>query len=153
MSSGSARGRKNSMRVVLPQSLSSYQREISEPISCVKEDQFPHRELFMLDKAYCLAWVHTYSGLSKNRMHSIESQCLSIWQYCHVLPLYKQKETSECKKWNDIHTSSDYNVYGMIRNFTTDCTSNNKRYPATDYYKHLVVMATVQKMQMTRLIF
>lgn len=54
---------------------------------------------------------------------------------------------------NDIHTSSDYDVYGLIGNFTTDCTSNNKRYPATDYYKHLVAMATVQKMQMTRLIF
>lgn len=140
------------MRVVLPQSLSSYQREISEPISCVKEDQFPHRELFMLDKAYCLAWVHTYSGLSKNRMHSVESQCLSIWQYCHVLYTSKKKQVS-VRNEDDVWISFDYDVYGMIRNFTTDCTSNNKCYPATDYYKHLVVMATVQKMQMTRLIF
>lgn len=141
------------MRVVLPQSLSSYQREISEPIFCVKEDQFPHRELFMLDKAYCLAWVHTYSGLSKNRMCSVESQRLSIWRYCPILPLYKQKKWASLANENDIYTSSDYDVYGTIIHFTTDCTSNNKHYPVTDYHKHLVVMATVQKMPMTRLIF
>lgn len=98
VSSGSARGRKNSTRVVLPQSLSSYQREISEPISCVKEDQFPHRELFMLDKAYCLALVHTYPGLSKKCMHYVEQRSLSIWQCCHFLPLNKQKEMSDCRK-------------------------------------------------------